>query len=116
MDFILYCIDKPDRSDTRRTVRVPHLEYISTRQDVFRFGGPLIDGDGQVKGSLMILNLPDRAALERHIDGDPFFGADLFESVAIWASRQVVPESTPEALQAELAEQRRIARSLAESS
>jgi hypothetical protein len=39
---------------------------------------------------------------------DPYFGADLFESVTIWSTRQVVPETTPDALRAELAEQRRI--------
>lgn len=110
MEFILYCLDKPDHGDTRRMVRVPHLEYISTRQHVFRYGGPLIDGDGQVKGSLMILSLPDRAALDQHLLGDPFFNADLFESVTIWSSKQVVPELTPNALQSELAEQRRLAR------
>ena len=109
MDFILYCIDKPGRGDTRRKVRVPHLEYIGARQEVFRYGGPLVDVEGQVKGSLMILSLPDRVALERHMAGDPYFGADLFESVTIWSSRQVVPELVPEALRAELAEQRRLA-------
>jgi hypothetical protein len=57
----------------------------------------------------MILSLPDRAALEQHMLGDPFFGADLFESVSIWSSRQVVPECAPNALQSELAEQRRLA-------
>ena len=108
MDFILYCIDKPGRAETRRTTRVAHLDYVSTRQDVFRFGGPLIDDAGQVKGSLMILSLPDRAALDRHLGGDPYFSADLFESVTVWASRQVVPEEAPGALAAELAEQRRI--------
>ncbi len=107
MDFILYCIDKPNRADLRRTVRVAHLDYVSTRQQVFRYGGPLVAEDGQVKGSLMILSLPDRAALDRHIGGDPYFSADLFESVTIWTSRQVVPEAAPGALQAELAEQRR---------
>jgi uncharacterized protein YciI len=109
MTFILYCVDKPDRADTRRTVRVPHLEYASRRQQVFRYAGPLVGDDGRVRGSLMILDLPDRAALQQHMAGDPFFGADLFESVTIWSSRQVVPETAPGALDAELAEQRRLA-------
>src|SRR3954471_11760783 len=108
MDFILYCIDKPNRADVRQVARVPHLEYISGRQDVFRFGGPLVGEDGQVKGSLMILNLPDRAALDRHLRHDPFFSADLFDSVTLWSSRQVVPETEPGALRAEVIEQRRL--------
>src|SRR6185295_2091909 len=39
MEFILYCIDKPQRADLRRKVRVPHLEYLAGRQQVFRYGG-----------------------------------------------------------------------------
>lgn len=109
MDFVLYCIDKPDRAETRQTARVPHLEYISGRQNVFRYGGPLLGDDGRVKGSLMILDLPDRAALERHMRDDPFFSADLFETVTIWSSRQVIPEATSGALRAELIDQRRLA-------
>ena len=108
MDFILYCIDKPGRAQARQTARVPHLDYISQQQDVFRYGGPLLGDDGGVRGSLMILDLPNRSALERHMRGDPFFSADLFETVTIWSSRRVIPEATPGALRAELIEQRRI--------
>jgi hypothetical protein len=107
MEFVLYCIDKPGRAGVRRQARVPHLQYVSGRQEVFRYGGPMLDAGGITIGSLMILSLPDRAALDRHIKGDPFFGADLFESVTVWESRQVLPERAPGALQAELEQQRR---------
>jgi len=109
MEFILYCIDKPQRADLRRKVRVPHLEYLAGRQQVFRYGGPLVDDAGVVRGSLMIVSVADRAALDLHMRADPFFAADLFETITVWASRQVVPEREPGALQVELAEQRRLA-------
>jgi uncharacterized protein YciI len=109
MEFVLYCIDKPGRAEVRRQARVPHLQYVSGRQDAFRYGGPLIDADGNAIGSLMILSLPDRAALDRHMKGDPFFGADLFETVTVWESRQVLPERIPGALLAELEQQRQVA-------
>ena len=79
MDFILYCLDKPGRAEARRKTRPDHLEYIAQRQHMFRYGGPLIDEEGRVKGSLMIISAKDRAELERHMEGDPFFGADLPE-------------------------------------
>ena len=113
MDFILYCLDKPDRTHVRRKVRAAHLAYIAGRQDTFRYGGPLLDERGHVRGSLMILSAPDRAALESHMRGDPYFGADLFESVTIWASRQVIPETVPGALRAEVEQERLIARAAA---
>jgi len=102
MPFVLYCIDKPGRATRRIGVRAAHLAHVSERPQVFVFGGPLQDPSGQVRGSLMILDLPDRAALHEHMRGDPFFGADLFESVTVWATRQVVPERDPGALALEL--------------
>ncbi len=103
MEFILYCVDKPNRATLRSTLRVPHLSHISSRQHVFRYGGPMLDESGQPRGSLMVLDLPDRAALQAHMEGDPYFGADLFESVTIWATRQVMPETQPGGLERELA-------------
>ena len=102
MEFVLYCIDKPARTEARRAVRPAHLRYISGRQQSFRFGGPLMDDLGHVRGSLMIIDAPDRAALDSHMRGDPFFGADLFESVTVWSSRQVIPERVGGSLQAEI--------------
>lgn len=102
MEFILYCIDKPNRAALRSTLRVPHLRYVKDRQHVFRFGGPMLDDAGRPRGSLMILELPDRAALRAHMAGDPFFGGNLFESVTIWETRQVMPEAEPGGLQREL--------------
>lgn len=61
----------------------------------------------------MIVSAPDRAALERHIQGDPYFSADLFGSVTIWASRQVIPETVPGAPRTELDQARQVAREAA---
>lgn len=97
MQFALYCVDKPGTATLRAALRVPHLEYARMQQHRFRFGGPLLDDAGQPRGSLMILDLPDRAALDAHMARDPFFGAGLFESVSIWSTRQVLPIPEPAA-------------------
>ena len=109
MDFVVYCLDKPGRADTRRRTRPAHLEYAVRNHPMFRYGGPLIDGHGLVCGSLMILRAADRAQLDEHLRGDPFFAADLFASVTVWASRQVFPETVAGALDKELVEARRLA-------
>jgi len=109
MDFILYCLDRPDRAHVRRLVRAAHLEYVAARPERFRFGGPLLDERGDVRGSLMIVRADSRAELERHMRGDPFFAADLFESVTVWSSRQVIPETVAGALRAELDQARQAA-------
>ena len=109
MQFALHCIDKPGSAALRARLRVPHLEYAQARQHVFRFGGPLLDDAGQPRGSLMILELPDRRALDAHMAGDPFFSAELFESVSISSTRQVMPEAAPGGLTRELSAARQLA-------
>jgi uncharacterized protein YciI len=98
MEFVLYCLDKAGHADQRTQLRAAHLAYTSSRQSVFRFGGPLLGDRGQPLGSLMILELPDRSALDVHMQCDPFFSEGLFETVTIWVTRQVMPEREPGAL------------------
>ena len=106
MEFILYCIDRQTAAKSRQQHRAAHLEFISTRQHLFRYGGPLQGPDGSTQGSLMVLNLPDRAAVEQYMNEDPYFKCDMFESVTVWPSRQVVPETAAGLLAIELGKQR----------
>lgn len=109
MLFILQCIDRPGSATLRAQARVPHLEFVAANASVFRFGGPLLGDDGKPLGSLMILELPDDAALERHMAADPFFSCGLFQTVNIWRSQQIVPEAAPGLLRQEIARQRKAA-------
>lgn len=102
MEFVLFCIDKADSAGVRFARRGAHLRYAQAHYSAFRFGGPLMDEQGRPAGILMILDLPNRAALDAHMAGDPFFGGDLFESVTVWATRQVLPEREPGALAREV--------------
>lgn len=105
MEFVLYCLDRPDSGKVRQAVRAAHLAHIADKQHLFRFGGPLLGPDGVTRGSLIVLSVPDRAALDEYMKGDPYFGGELFESVTIWPSRQVVPEASPGLLAKELDKQ-----------
>jgi uncharacterized protein YciI len=105
MFFVVLGKDHPG-SAMRQKFRAEHLEFIADKQDRFRFGGPLLDDAGKVAGSLMILEFPDRAALERHMAQDPYFREPVFESVTIHETRWIVPELQAGALAAEIAKQR----------
>lgn len=107
MLFIIHAQDRPGSQALRTKARVPHLEFVADQPNRFRFGGPLLGDDGKPLGSLMILDLPDRAALDAHLAADPFFSSGLFQRVQVWQTVQVVPEAVPGALRAELDRQRR---------
>ena len=106
MYFVIIARDRPP-GDLRAKLRSSHLAFIADKQHLFRFGGPLIDEAGRVTGSLMILDLPDRAALDAYMAQDPYFkDGGIFESVTVHQTRWIVPEETPGALAAEVMRQK----------
>lgn len=108
MDFLVIAHDRPDAGDLRGRLRLAHLEWVSDKQDRFKYGGPIQLPDGTVVGSVMILDLPDRAALDRHLAADPYFKGGLFETVTVRATRQVVPETGAGELAAEIERQKAV--------
>ena len=63
MPFAIHCLDKPDSGAVRMAARPDHLAYLVGFEDKIVFAGPLLADDHQAMiGSLLILDLPDRAA------------------------------------------------------
>jgi hypothetical protein len=90
MLWSVYCLDKPDSSALRQATRPTHLAYLESFEDRMVYGGALLATDGQTPiGSLLVINLPDRAAAQKFSDGDPYAKAGLFQSVTIHGSRKV---------------------------
>jgi uncharacterized protein YciI len=100
MQFVVIGKDKGD-GELRRRARAEHLEFVAGQQDFIVYAGPLIE-DGRMIGSLFVFDVPDRATLDRHLGGDPYFaGEGIFETVDIYESRWMVPEREPGFLAAE---------------
>lgn len=91
MHFVLYCIDKTDAAQVRLDNRSAHLDFIKEWGNSVTVGGPLLadDGDGMI-GSMIVLNVADRAAAERFVAGDPYGLAGLFESVTVHPYKLVI--------------------------
>jgi len=92
MHFMLRLTDKPDHAQVRQDNRPAHLEYLKANVEKIVWGGPMISDDGTAtKGSLLIVDMADRAAAEAFAAGDPYAKAGLFAEVEITAVRQVLP-------------------------
>ncbi|MCV2863180.1 YciI family protein [Defluviimonas sp. WL0075] len=88
MHFAVICRDKRGQLQTRLDNRAAHLGYIE-QTGIVALAGPLIE-DGQMCGSLVILDCADRAAAEAWVAGDPYGLAGLFESVTVTEWKRVV--------------------------
>ncbi|MBL3568230.1 hypothetical protein BV509_01725 [Rhodovulum sulfidophilum] len=89
MYFALICRDKPGHLEIRKANREAHLSYVAETAVVAQ-AGPFLDDAGDMCGSLVILDVADKAAAEAWATNDPYAGAGLFESVTVQAWKKVV--------------------------
>ena len=100
MNFVVIGKDADD-GRRRREERAAHLDHVAGFQQLIVYAGPLLE-DGRVIGSsLFVLDVPDRAALDVYLAGDPYFTRPVFETIEIYESRWMVPEREPGFLAAE---------------
>ena len=92
MLFFVHCTDKLGRQEVRLANRPAHLEFLRGHLDKIVIAGPTLTEDGEgFTGSVLIVDFPDRAAVEEHFANDPYAKAGLFESVVIRPYKKVLP-------------------------
>jgi len=89
MLIALIARDKPGHLQTRVDNRAAHLAYIE-ETGVVAQAGPLLDQDGEMAGSLVILDVDDMAAGEAWAAKDPYNKAGLFEAVELITWKKVI--------------------------
>ncbi|WP_424932781.1 YciI family protein [Amaricoccus macauensis] len=89
MLFALICNDKPGHLETRKANREAHLAYIA-ETGVVEQAGPLLDAEGNMCGSLVILDVADMAAAEAWAANDPYTNAELFASAEVRPWKRVI--------------------------
>ena len=88
MLIALIARDKPGALQIRKDTRAEHLAYIE-KTGVVAQAGPLIES-GEMAGSLVILDVADRAAAEDWAANDPYAKAGLFDKVELIEWKKVV--------------------------
>lgn len=89
MRFALMTQDKDGALQIRLDNRAAHLAYIA-ETGVVEMAGPCLDTNGEMCGSLIILEVADLAAAQAWADNDPYAKAGLFKSVTLKAWKKVV--------------------------
>lgn len=89
MIFALICTDKPGALQTRLDNREAHLAYLKDTGAVVQ-AGPFLNAEGEMSGTLLILDLPDRAAAAGWAANDPYAKAGLFADVRIEQWKKVI--------------------------
>jgi len=83
--FVLFCLDKADSLDLRMATRERHLAWVASRAADIKIAGPMTDDAGQMAGSMFILDVADKAAVEAFNAADPYTQAGLWRQVEVKA-------------------------------
>ena len=87
--FCLICMDRPESQDLRLANRPDHLAYLKS-SDAVAQAGPLLNAEGGMIGSLIILDVPDMAGAEDWAAHDPYAKAGLFADVQLIPWNRVI--------------------------
>ena len=104
MLFLVYSIDRStEGKEIRRRTREAHLRYVRDYKSLVTYGGSLLNENGEMIGTLQIVEAVDRSALDQFLKDDPYNRENLFEKVIINETKQTLPEVNPGFLDAEIA-------------
>lgn len=77
--YVIQGLDRPGGAALRAAHRDAHRAHLAAAGSALKLAGPLEDEAGTVIGSLILIDVPDRAAADAFVAADPFFGIGLFE-------------------------------------
>jgi uncharacterized protein YciI len=83
--FVISYIDKPNSLPLRMANRPAHLAYAHDENNPakVKLGGPYLDDKGEMAGSLIIVEAPDKATAVKFTENDPYVKAGLFSSIDV---------------------------------
>jgi uncharacterized protein YciI len=87
MQFLLVAYDGTDSGalDRRMKARPEHLEKIAVlkKSGEFLLGGAILSDNGQMIGSMIVYEFPDRAALDISLENEPYIAQGVWKSIEI---------------------------------
>lgn len=89
MLIAIICTDKPGSNAVRLANRAAHLEHIRNTGVVAQ-AGPFLNAEGDMCGSLIILDVADMGAAQEWAANDPYAKAGLFADLRIEEWKRVV--------------------------
>ncbi len=81
--FVISWRDKPGALALRMANREAHLAYAATQGERVKLGGPYLDENGQMAGSLIIIEAGSLEEAQAFHAKDPYMLAGLFETSTI---------------------------------
>ena len=87
MQFVVTAFDgtDPEAPARRQAARPSHVEVAKKMEadGTMILGGPIMDDKGTMIGSVMVVDLPDRAAVDAWIAADPYSTGGVLKKIEV---------------------------------
>jgi uncharacterized protein YciI len=84
--YVITFMDKPGMLEARVAARDRHLAYLR-ETGVTKAAGPFLNAEGQMVGSMLIVEADDEAGARAFAAGDPYTAAGLYDEAEVRAWR-----------------------------
>lgn len=83
MQFLIRAYDGEGKLDKRMEVRPRHLEGMKKLSEHIISAGGLLDEDGKMKGSALIMDFESRKELDDYIANEPYVLENVWDKIVI---------------------------------
>ncbi len=83
MQFIITAHDGEGKLEKRLEVRSRHLKNLSEVKAKVLCAGGLLDAEGKMKGSVIVMDIESREALDRYLASEPYIIEGVWEKVDV---------------------------------
>ena len=83
MQYIIRALDGADMLQKRMSVRTRHLENMAKVRGRIICAGGLLDGDGNMKGSVLIMEFDSPELLDVYLASEPYITEGVWEKVEV---------------------------------
>ena len=83
MQFLIRAYDGAGKLDKRMEVRPHHLEGMKRLNDHIISAGGLLDEDGKMKGSALIMDFASRKELDDYLANEPYVMEKVWEKIEV---------------------------------
>ena len=83
MQFVIKALDGEGLLEKRMEVRPRHLDNRGKVNGKVVCAGGLLDDEGKMKGSVMVMDFADKAALDAYLASEPYILEHVWEKVEV---------------------------------
>lgn len=83
MQFMIKALDGEGMLAKRMEVRPDHLEGMKKMNSHIIAAGGLLDEEGKMKGSLLIVEFDDRSGVDEYLANEPYVKANVWQTIEV---------------------------------